>query len=51
MSLSKQAYEPGDLILTADPLVHVLRPSKKGKQCDNCCIERYVHDYAIRFDA
>ena len=33
-------FKAGDVILTADPLVHMLEPKLKGKHCDNCYRQR-----------
>lgn len=29
-------YKPGDLILAAEPIVHVLDSQMRGKRCDSC---------------
>jgi len=39
MLIAKKDYEPGDVILTEEPLIYILGSDQRGQRCDSCLKE------------
>src|SRR5882724_6879928 len=36
MLIAKKDYEPGDVIMTEEPLIYILDSDQRGQRCDSC---------------